>query len=95
MPKGNWIVSLTIENSETYKDYVAGVRPDLERAGGRVRSRGGQHQIREGEGRSCKVLVEFPSHAEAIAGWEAKDYRDLIAIRQRVPVANFTIAEGL
>ena len=59
------IFDVEIHNPDCYKDFMNQVKPALEAAGARYLSRGGPHNVYEGDWIPRRiVLIEFPSVAD-------------------------------
>jgi len=67
MPKGYWIVRVTVRDSARYPDYLAAARPAFEKYGARFLVRGGPFETKEGISRERNVVVEFADPATARA----------------------------
>lgn len=59
MPKGYWIVRVSIKNAQNYPDYLAAAVPAFEKYGAKFRVRGGRYIAPESTGRDRNVVVEF------------------------------------
>ena len=94
MAKGYWVVNLEISDFATYMEYVGFVNPFLERHGGRFIIRAGQQEVVEGAMHPRVVVIEFPSHAEALAAYNAPDYQEARQKRLKSSIGNFAIVEG-
>jgi uncharacterized protein (DUF1330 family) len=63
------IFDVDIRDMTKYREFMAGVKPALERAGAKYLARGGAHRVYEGDWQPCRiVLLEFPS-LEAFDGF--------------------------
>ena len=90
------IFDVEISDLKRYQEFMAGVKPALEKAGARYLARGGAHKVHEGDWEPRRiVLLEFPS----IAAWEAfyngATYRGLKNIRDACSSARLVSVEGL
>ena len=90
------IFDVEVRDVTTYQDFIAGVKPVLEAAGGRYLARGGLHEVHEGDWQPRRlVLMEFPS-VEAFEGFYAREEAEgLRAIRERCSSARLVSFEGL
>jgi hypothetical protein len=59
MPKGYWIVRVSVKNAEHYPEYLAAARPAFEKYGARFLVRGGRFEAMEGSSRERNVVVAF------------------------------------
>jgi uncharacterized protein (DUF1330 family) len=94
MPKGYWIVRVTVRDSARYPDYLAAARPAFEKYGARFLVRGGPFETKEGISRERNVVVEFADPATARACYDSAEYQAAKAIRNAVADADFIIVEG-
>ena len=90
------IFDVEIRDPARYQEFMKGVKPALEAAGGRYLARGGAHKVYEGDWTPRRiVLLEFPS----IAAWESfyngETYQGLISIRDECSLARLVSVEGL
>ena len=90
------IFDVEISDLKRYQEFMAGVKPALEKAGARYLARGGAHKVHEGDWEPRRiVLLEFPS----IAAWEAfyngATYQGLKNIRDACSSARLVSVEGL
>jgi uncharacterized protein (DUF1330 family) len=78
-----------------YAEYVAKVRPIIERHGGRYLARGGATTVLDGDWNPEKiVLIEFPS-AEHVERWrESAEYRAIVGLRERATTSRAIVVEG-
>ena len=94
MPKGYWIVRVSVKNAERYPDYLAAARPAFEKYGARFLVRGGRYDAREGSSRERNVVIEFADFATAAACYDSPEYQAAKAIRTANADADLVIAEG-
>lgn len=94
MPKGYWIVRVSVHNPAQYPAYLAAARPAFEKYGARFIVRGGPHECMEGEARPRNVVVEFADMATAFACYRSTEYQQARAIRQAHAETDFVIVEG-
>jgi len=94
MPKGYWIVRVSVKNAERYPDYLAAARPAFEKYGARFLVRGGRYDAREGSSRERNVVIEFADFATAAACYDSPEYQAAKAIRTANAEADLVIAEG-
>lgn len=89
------IFDVEIHDPTMYQEFMKGVRPALEAAGGRYLARAGQHKVYEGDWLPRRIVIlEFPS----VAAWEAfyeGPYQALKAIRDKCSSARLVSVEGL
>ena len=94
MPKGYWVVRVSVHNQERYPEYLAAAKPAFERYGANFIVRGGSFDAMEGTSRDRNVVVEFRDLATAKACYESPEYQAAKAIRQKYSEADFIIIEG-
>jgi uncharacterized protein (DUF1330 family) len=83
MPKGYWIVRVSVRDQGRYPEYLAAARPAFEKYGARFVVRGGPYEVKEGEARDRNVVVEFADPATAKACYTSPEYQAAKAIRQK------------
>lgn len=94
MPKGYWVVRVSVHNQERYPDYLAAAKPAFEKYGANFIVRGGPFDEMEGISRDRNVVVEFKDLATAKACYQSPEYQAAKAIRQKYSEADFIIIEG-
>ena len=90
------IFDVDIRDPAKYQEFMAGVKPALEKAGAKYLARGGAHKVYEGDWQPRRiVLLEFPT----VDAWESfyngPTYRDLKHIRDACSSARLVSVEGL
>lgn len=94
MPKGYWVVNMTVTDPEAYKAYQAFVRPYLAGKQGRFLVRGGTAEVVEGVVGPRVIVIEFPSYAAALEAYHAAEYEAGKQLRFDASTGNFAIVEG-
>jgi uncharacterized protein (DUF1330 family) len=94
MPKGYWIVRVSVKNADGYPTYLAAARAAFEKFGARFLVRGGRFEAMEGSCRERNVVVEFHDYATAVACYRSPEYQNAMAIRHAHADADFVIVEG-
>lgn len=94
MPKGYWIVRVSVKDAERYPEYLTAARPAFEKYGANFIVRGGTSLAMEGEARPRNVVVEFESYEQALACYRSPEYQRAKAVRQKYADADFVIVEG-
>lgn len=89
------IFDVDIRDMDRYQDFMAGVKPALEKAGAKYLTRGGAHKVYEGNWLPRRiVLLEFPD----VKAWEefynGPTYQGLKAIRDACSDARLVSVEG-
>ncbi|MGE0372760.1 MAG: DUF1330 domain-containing protein [Gammaproteobacteria bacterium] len=73
-----------VDDPALFEEYRRQVVPMIERYGGRYLTRGGSHEILDGDWEPTRVvIVEFPDMQALRAWYEAPEYQPLIALRRR------------
>ena len=90
------IFDVYIKNPARYQEFMAGVKPALEKAGAKYLARGGAHKVYEGDWMPRRiVLLEFPS----VGAWESfyngPAYQGLKNIRDECSSARLVSVVGL
>ena len=93
MPKGYWIVRVSVKNAERYPEYLAAARPAFEKYGARFLVRGGRFEAMEGSSRERNVVVEFDDYATALACYRSPEYQAAKALRNAYADSDFVIVE--
>lgn len=94
MPKGYIIGHITVNDPETYKDYVAKDTPILLGLGGRFLVRGGQAEVVEGRAEDRHIVFEFDSYDAAIAAYHDPEYQEVAKLRHCSATSSILVAEG-
>jgi uncharacterized protein (DUF1330 family) len=94
MPKGYWIVRVSVRDEARYPEYLAAAKPAFEKYGAHFVVRGGAFDLMEGKARARNVVVEFKDIATAKACYESPEYQAARLVRQKYADADFIIVEG-
>ena len=90
------IFDVDIRDPKQYQEFMSGVKPALERAGGKYLARGGAHKVYEGDWQPRRiVLLEFPSIAVFETFYSDATYQGLKSIRDACSSARLVGLEGL
>jgi uncharacterized protein (DUF1330 family) len=90
------IFDVDIRDMAKYREFMAGVKPALEKAGARYLARGDKHQVYEGDWSPRRiVLLEFPSLEAFETFYHGETYRSLKSIRDACSSARLVSVEGL
>jgi uncharacterized protein (DUF1330 family) len=85
----------SITDAEAFDLYLSKVIPMIERAGGRYLTKPGSQEILEGDWKPNRVvIIEFPDLAAAKSWYESREYRPLIALRQKAARDVMIIVDG-
>jgi|TARA_B100002052_G_scaffold81290_1_gene74548 uncharacterized protein (DUF1330 family) len=92
---GYAIFNIEIKNPESYKEYVAKVKPIAEKYGGKYIVRGGEFKIMEGQWTYPRtVVIKFPSYEKALEWYNSEEYKPVKQIRLDNSVSNGIIIKG-
>ena len=94
MPKGYWIGSITVNDPENYKQYIAAAKSVFQKFGVRPLVRGGAYDAVEGTARDRNVVLEFESIEQARACYDSPEYQVAAKIRQACSDSHLLIIEG-
>jgi len=95
MAKGYWMVRVTVNDPQRYKDYVAANKAPLEKYGAQFIVRGGDYEVVEGASRERHVIIEFPSFAAAKACFHSPEYQAALGIFKTCAESDVVIVEGV
>lgn len=95
MPKGYWMVRVTVNDPERYKDYIAANKAPLEKYGAKFIVRGGACEVVKGASRERHVILEFPSLAAAKECFFSPEYQAALAIFKTCAESDVVIVEGV
>jgi uncharacterized protein (DUF1330 family) len=95
MAKGYWMVRVTVNDPQRYKDYVAANKAPLEEYGAKFIVRGGDYEVVEGASRERHVIIEFPSFAAAKACFHSTEYQAALGIFKTCAESDVVIVEGV
>ena len=72
-----------IVDTGRFEEYRSKVAPMIERYGGRYLTRGGSHEVLDGEWKPTRVvIIEFPDMAAIKAWYRSPEYQPLVALRR-------------
>ena len=94
MPKGYWVVRVSVSNTENYPSYLAAAKPAFDKFEARFIVRGGRRIAMEGQARDRNVVVEFDDYDTAVACYQSPEYQVAKAIRVANANTDFLIVEG-
>lgn len=94
MPKGYWIVHVTVTDPDRYQDYLKADAPVFARFGAKPIVRGGRFEAPEGEGHGRHVVLEFDSYEKALECYRSPDYQDALKHRLAASDSEIVIIEG-
>lgn len=90
------IFDVEIRDMSQYQQFMQGVKPAVEAAGGKYLARGGAHKVYEGDWQPRRiVLFEFPSVAAFEDFYNGPVYQGLRPIRDACSSARLVSVEGL
>lgn len=94
MPKGYWMVHVTVTNPDEYAEYVRLDTPVVERFGGTFLVRGGTCETPETPQKDRHVVIEFPTYQAALDCYRSDDYQAAAKIRMANSESDIVIVEG-
>ncbi len=94
MPKGYWIVHVSVHDPEHYPEYLAVAIPVFEKFGANFIVRGGAYEVMEGTERERNFVIEFKDRATATACYQSPEYQRAVAIRNKYSDADLIIIDG-
>jgi uncharacterized protein (DUF1330 family) len=90
------IFDVDVSDMARYQEFMAGVKPALERVGAKYLARGGADTVREGDWEPRRiVLLEFPSVDAWEAFYQGPTYQGLKGIRDESSSARLVSVVGL
>jgi uncharacterized protein (DUF1330 family) len=95
VPKGYWMVRVTVKDPERYKDYVAANKVPLEKYGAKFIVRGGNYEVVKGASRERHVILEFPSFDAARECFFSSEYQAALDIFKTCAESDVVIVEGV
>jgi uncharacterized protein (DUF1330 family) len=94
MAKGYWIFHTTVNDAETYREYVERDGEAFARYGARFLVRGGRFEAVEGGARQRHVIIEFESYDRALDCYRSAEYQAALAFRRISADSDLVIIEG-
>lgn len=94
MTKGYWVAFADISDPKGYEAYKAKNAKAFSKFGARFLVRGGKSKAPEGSPRARVVVIEFPSHADALECYRSPEYAEAMALREGKSVMDLAIVEG-
>ncbi len=94
MPKGYWIVQVTVTDPDRYAQYLAQDREVLARYGAKPIVRGGRCEAPEGEAHSRQIVLEFDSFERAVECYRSPEYQAAMQHRLAGSKSDIVIVEG-
>ena len=91
-----FIVDNEVIDVAGFEEYRKQVPATLEKYGGKILVRGGQHQTLEGDWQPKRIVVTvFPSPEQARRWYDSEEYRPLKALRMRTARGSLVLVEGV
>lgn len=94
MAKGYWIARVDVENDAEYMTYRSLNAIAFAKYGARFLVRGGAREVKRGEPRKHDVIVEFESHAQALACYNSPEYQAALIHLHKAGPTDLVIIEG-
>ena len=95
MAKGYWIGHITVTDADAFARYRAANGVAFDKFEGKFLVRGGAFDIVSGASRERHVMIEFPTHAAAVACFKSPEYRAAKAILDSAATYDLIIVEGV
>lgn len=90
------VFDVNIRDGARFQDFMKGVKPEVEAAGGKYLARGGAFKVYEGDWKPDRlVLFSFPSLQAFQDFYDSPRYRELKAIRDECSTARLVAFEGI
>ena len=90
------IFDVEIFDLPKYQEFMNGVKPALEAAGGKYLARAGEHRVYEGDWQPRRIVIlEFPDLAAFEGFYNGPVYRNLKSIRDECSRARLVAVQGL
>jgi uncharacterized protein (DUF1330 family) len=90
------IFDVEIFDLTRYQEFMAGVKPALEAAGGKYLARAGEHRVYEGDWQPRRIVIlEFPDIAAFESFYNGPIYQGLKSIRDECSSARLVAVQGL
>jgi uncharacterized protein (DUF1330 family) len=94
MPKGYWVVRITITDQAKYDAYRAANGEAFRKYGAKFIVRGGTFESPEGKPRPRNVVIEFPSYQAAVDCYHSPEYRKAKEARAGGAETDLIVIEG-
>lgn len=94
MAKGYWIARVDVENDAEYALYRSLNGIAFAKYGARFLVRGGMRDVMRGAPRKHDVVIEFESHAQALACYHSEEYQTALKHLVNVGSTDLIIIEG-
>jgi len=94
MPKGYWVATNRVTDSEAYARYRDAIMAPLARHGARFLVRAGQQTAPEAEAWPRTIVIEFPSFRAARQAYDDPEYQAAKAVRLNASEGTIVIVEG-
>ena len=91
---GYWVVKVRVTNAESYGKYAKLAAAAVADHGGRFIVRGQPSVTKEGEDFPRNVVVEFPSHDQALACYDSPAYKEALEFAEDAAERIFSIVNG-
>ncbi len=90
------IFDVEIRDATKFTEFMNGVKPAIDQAGGKYLARGGAHKVHEGDWSPRRiVLLEFPSMEAWETFYNGATYQGLKSIRDECSSARLVSVVGL
>jgi uncharacterized protein (DUF1330 family) len=94
MPKGYWILHVTITDPEGYAAYLAQDKIAFDKFGAKYLVRGGDFVAPEAPAKLRHIVIEFASYEKAVACYQSPEYQRAAELRQASSLSEIVIVQG-
>jgi uncharacterized protein (DUF1330 family) len=94
MAKGYWVARVDVDDADAYARYRELNGKAFAKFGARFVVRGPAAIVAKGTARKHNVVIEFASHADAVACYESEEYRAALVHLKDVGPVDLVIVEG-
>ncbi len=94
MPKGYWIVHVTITDPEGYAAYLVQDKIAFDKFDAKFLVRGGAFTAPEGPAKQRHIVIEFASYEKAFACYHSPEYQRAAELRQASSESEIVIVQG-
>lgn len=90
------IFDVEIRDMAQYQEFMKGVKPAVEEAGGKYLARGGPHKVHEGDWEPRRIVIlEFPSVQAFESFYSGPVYQGLKPLRDACSSARLVSVDGI
>lgn len=94
MPKGYWILHVTITDPEGYAAYLAQDKIAFDKFDAKFLVRGGEFVAPEAPAKLRHIVIEFETYEKALACYRSPEYQRAAELRQAASQSEIVIVRG-